>query len=373
MKALAEFIAWLFGGTFLWSYLLAALISMMAIRHNAAIHRRFARSDTANEWVSLTYTLLWGAVAGVVGSAAWVLTGMGLTQQEGLVLWMVSFGFMLAGLAEYALPLSGAIVSLIGLVAREAFSGGTQAIVFTAVCQCLFGLLLLADGRRDTAAAVINDPDNGSVGARILSRIWIVPMLGILGPAADGVLLPVAMPMGMGLTAHRESLRTIIVRRSLFMLVSGGILAAVGIFAAGALWQLPLAALLSAVICAAGWILERSLAKKAREPWCGMPRRGIRVLDVQTGSIAQKMGLRSGDVLLRINGASVMQEIKIDDTLEKVPSMVWVDYEREGRILTGEHTDYENGISDLGFVPLARNMDLYMELVQPSWLWFSRR
>ncbi|NLG37724.1 MAG: hypothetical protein GX549_06875, partial [Clostridiales bacterium] len=257
MKALAEFTAWLFGGTFLWSYLLAALISMMAIRQNGAIHRRFARSDTAPEWVSLTYSLLWGAAAGVAGSAAWVLTGMGLTQQEGLVLWMVSFGLMLAGLAEYALPLSGAIVSLIGLVAGEAFSGGTQAVMFTAVCQCLFGLLLLADGRRDTAAAVINDSEHGSVGARILSRIWIVPMLGILGPAADGVLLPLAVPMGMGITAHRESLHAVVVRRSLFMMISGGILAAAGFFMAGASWQLPIIVGLSAVICVAGWILER--------------------------------------------------------------------------------------------------------------------
>ncbi|NLG38042.1 MAG: PDZ domain-containing protein [Clostridiales bacterium] len=157
------------------------------------------------------------------------------------------------------------------------------------------------------------------------------------------------------------------------MLISGGILASAGFFMAGASWQLPIIVGLSAVICVAGWILERSLAKKAQEPWCGTPRRGIRVLDVRSGSIAQKMGLRPGDVLLRINGAAVMQEIKIDDTLEKVPSMIWVDYEREGRTLSGEHTDYEHGISDLGFVPLARNMDLYMESVQPSWLWFSRR
>lgn len=371
MTAIQNFTAWLFGGTFIWAYLLMTLISAMTIRQNDSIHLRFSRSDPVKASANLFLTLLWGAAAGAAGSGLWTLTGMTLTEQEGMVLWMVSFGFTLLGWAEFGFLLTGAAVSAIGLLSGGASSDGARIVLVTALCQTLFGLLVLSDGRRDGAAAVVNDPVHGTMGGRVLSRMWVTPVLCVM--SAGAVPMPLALPMGMGMIAYRESPAAMTVRRGILMAGSGVLIAAAVYGTMGLPGQLPILYGLVAAVCAAGWLLDRRASGGKREPWCGWPRKGIRVLDVHRGSVGERLGLRPGDVVLRLNGAVVMQETKIEDTLEKSPPMIWVDYERNGRPMTGEYADYQHGVNDLGIVPLARNMDLYLEAVPPARWWFGRR
>lgn len=371
MTAIFNFIAWLFGGTFIWAYLLMAILSMTAIRHNGAIHLRFSRCNPGKASADLFLTLLWGAAAGAAGSALWMMAGMELTEQEGMVLWMASFGFALLGWAEFGFLLTGAAVSAIGFLLDGASSGGARILLIMALCQILFGLLVLSDGRRGGAAAVMNDPVHGTVGGRILSRIWVTPVLCVM--SAGAAPMPLALPMGISMIAHRESPAAMTVRKGIYMAGSGALLFAVGYVTMGLPEQLPILYGLTAAVCSAGWLIDRKASGGKREPWCGWPRKGIRVLDVRRGSVGERLGLRPGDVVLRLNGAVVMQESKIEETLEQSPPMVWVDYERNGRPMTGEYADYQHGVNDLGIVPLARNMDLYLEADQPVGLWFGRR
>lgn len=374
MTALANFSAWFFSSTFIWSYILMAIVSMMAIRQTDAMHLRFSQGRTTPEALNLLYTLLWGAAVGAAGSALWLATGFGITERQGMILWMVSFGFMLLGLPDFSCLLSGAVVSLIELISGGDFSDGIRILLFMALCQSLFGVLVLADGRRDSATVVVSDPGLGAVGGRMLSRIWIMPVLGVMTSASDPLaMLPLALPVGIGMIAHRESPRTLVIRKGVFMVASGILTFSVGFVMMNAPVWTPIIYGVIAALCIAGWLLDRRSAGRKREPWCGLPKRGVRVLDVHHGSVGEKLGLRPGDIILRINGSVVMQEPKIEDTLERVPPMIWVDFERAGRLMTGEYADYQHGVDDLGIVTLTRNMDLYLESVQPSGLWFSRR
>lgn len=105
-----------------------------------------------------------------------------------------------------------------------------------------------------------------------------------------------------------------------------------------------------------------------KEPFFSVPSQGVRVLDTIEDGPAHRMGIISGDVILRINNKDVMTDKAIETILKDYPTFIWVEVLRGNKNLTLEYKNYLDGIGDLKIITVPRDglvpniLDIYQNM-----------
>ena len=97
------------------------------------------------------------------------------------------------------------------------------------------------------------------------------------------------------------------------------------------------------------------------KPNFGAPWRGLRILEVLPEGTGSKIGLKSGDILMNVNGQPVNNEEMLMSALKSAFTYVWVDVKRQAETVTLEYKSYKYN-DKLGIIFVPRKTDKFFQV-----------
>lgn len=348
----------------------AALLLLVALLLVYMQYRRIANMETELYGVAkhsplrqTQYSLLMGAVGGLVGSIVLSLAGAGLVEEPGaasalLYLWPVSIALGAINPRFLCFAYSATLLSVSYLTIGWPRIDIPSVVGLVAILHMVEALLIWINGASGATPISIGSQYGEAVPGFMLQRFWPVPLVLPLFSIAGGApldmpawwpvltpgaglelgaatfgwsLVPVVVTMGysdLAITAPpdvrvRQSTRS--------LLIYSGILLALAI-AAGhyrpLLW-------VAAIFCGLGHEAMAVWAGRVQlvgQPYLQRPPKGVAVLDVLPGSPAEAGGLKSGAVIVTVDDFEVHNREQFHEALMAAPAYVSIMY-RNGRQL----------------------------------------
>lgn len=103
------------------------------------------------------------------------------------------------------------------------------------------------------------------------------------------------------------------------------------------------------------FLIVRSQRKERfSNPLFVYPDKGVRILELKPDGVAEKIGLKRGDIISKINGIEIQNYIQMKAVLSHYYTFLWFDIispDEDNKYF--EYKAYPDGISDLGIIPLT--------------------
>jgi len=100
-------------------------------------------------------------------------------------------------------------------------------------------------------------------------------------------------------------------------------------------------------------IVGNQRKEKISKPLFTFPKKGVRILELKADGVAEKMGMKRGDIILRINGIEIENYAHMKVVLSNYHTFLWFDVlSADGEEKYFEYKAYPYGINDIGIVPL---------------------
>lgn len=200
----------------------------------------------------------------------------------------------------------GAVVSLANLIFGYPKIEISQVMSVVAVLHIVESLLILVDGWRSKMPLYF-ERQHITVGGFKMNRFWPVPFVIFIG---DGLIHPITLMaiLSYGDYSISSFPKRKAARTSVILLIYSVILLYIS-KTARTLFAAPIFALLGHE-----FIIHINKRKEAKKEPIFVPlEKGVKVLEVVPGSIGHKLGLKIGDVILRINGVEVNDARDLED------------------------------------------------------------
>lgn len=317
-----------------------------------------------------------------------VLVGVGVTLPAGVIalLGIIWLPFLLSGNSRWmSVTIAGGLTLLIlpwvpagetGVALLDEWIA--QAVAFNPwhlaiLISVLFlaeAILVKLDGYRMSSPRVVTSSRGKKVGEHLARRLWIMPVV-LLFPAGGIALteywplaqemMPVdafgfiLMPILLGhhLRVHGEYVKsgTKKVGNRLILLAVLCVAVATGAFWIEELiWLLPILLIIGRLLI----FIVFEGADKRKLSMFARREEGMKVLGVLPGSIAEKMGVEVGEVIVRVNKRPVASQAEFYDALQMNPAyckMEVIDDNGEMRITQASVTHKDHYLRGFLFVP----------------------
>lgn len=298
------------------------------------------RRKTGRIWIDVGLSLGFGLLGGLIGSLLMVTMGLTLSIADLIYLWPVAILLMLINLRYLCFAYSGGILAVFSLIFGFPQINIPQIIALVAVLHMVESLLILFSGHLGATPAFIKIAGGRVVGGFALQRFWPIPLVVLAavstGMAQYGTEL-LGMPDWWPLLETQSALQPVQLQELAIVLLP--VLAALGYsdvsitksppeksrLAALHLALYSVVLLLLAILAARNqsFLLAAALfAPLGHELVIYISKRmesdgealytptpyGVRVLDVLPNLVAWRAGIRSGDVLLALNGQELLDK-----------------------------------------------------------------
>lgn len=354
-------------------------------------------------WQPTLIAVAYGVLGGLGGSFIMVLVGVSLSGIGINYLWGLALLLMLLNPRFLCFSYAGGLISLSALILGRPQVDVPHLMGLVAVLHIVEALLIRLSGHLG-AIPVYTSHRGQVVGAFNMQKFWPIPIAalalitlppwlppGAAVPMPDWwplirpafmpepeqalfVVLPVAAGLGYGdlaLSSRPEEKSKLSARNLAFYSLTLLGLSILASYYRPLTW---LAALFGPLgheytIWLGRWAETRG------EPLYVPSDLGARILDVVRNSPAAKLGLRSGDILLKVNGWPVRDRETLGAALEGSLEQVEVVFYRDGE---GERTGrvYKDPLEPLGIILVPQPGDNpQMELMSSGWLvnWWRKK
>jgi hypothetical protein len=352
-----------------------------------------------------------GAIGGVFATALFIFLGLPLSGTNLIYLWVSAVLLMLIHPRFICFSYAGGLISLASLLGIVSNVNIAVVIALVAVLHLIECVLILLTGAEGAIPVYVKAPTNKVVGGFLMQRYWPIPILALMTAAlapevleavtylpmpdwwplfastqnpAEGQLLtyyvlPVIAALGYSdFTLTGTPQRKAKATAGLLCLYSVALLALAYAAQHGLAW-----AWLATLFAPLGHELVIWLGRRMELQ--GKPaydtERGAMVLSILPGFPADKMGLRTGDIIRKVNGMPVHTRSELAAAIS--PWLVGVEFEVEeaesGQMRT---VSYDGKIPPLGvrFVPEQTDIYVVDPLMRPSGIlvrlwrrWMRRR
>lgn len=318
-----------------------------------------------------------GLIGGVLGSVLLILVGIDLSRIGIIYLWFIAVFLMLINPRFLCFAYAAGILSLISLATGFPHINIPQLIGLVAILHMIESILIYLNGNINPVPVYIKR-NNNLRGGFNLQNFWPLPFIALIAsgwadPAAgismpdwwplikdnsllnhDTIytLLPVLAVLGYGEICSTSPPEQRVKKSSRNLFSYSLILLLLAIFSS--YWEY--ITIIAALFSPLGheliiWLGMRQEIKQA--PIYIKPPRGVMVLAVKDASLANRAGIRSGDIILNINDEPVNDNKSMQDYL----ACGWRDLElgvlREGKRLTFRIN--RNIQQELGIIPVPDN------------------
>mgnify|MGYP000867203887 FL=1 len=350
---LASFLQAFLSPQFLPLFLIVMVIIAMQYRRMEKLRESFFGRGTGRTRTDIFIATGLGLVGGLVGSYLMVIIGLTLSEAGLIYLWPVAIILMLINMRFLCFSYAGGLLALSSLLLGFPKINVPQIMALVAILHMVESFLILASGHLGAVPAYIKGHGGKVIGGFTLQKFWPIPIVVLAVMAGGGVveggiempgwwplikpglpgdpqtltyiLLPVVAGLGYGDLAIARSP----IEKSRLSALCLGIYSVVLLILAVLSEQSRAAALAAAVFSFMGHELVIYIGRGIEfkgEPLYVPPEQGVRLLDVLPDGPAWRAGIRSGDVLLAVNGAKLTDKMDLYHRLQGAVLPLSVDY-----------------------------------------------
>lgn len=314
-------------------------------------------------------SLVFGLIGGMLGSVLFLLSGITINPNDFYLVLPLAIILSLIHPRFICFSYAGGIVSLIGII--FGYSINVSSIMFViGVLHLVESFLILVDGKHGKVP-ILMERQGEVVGGFMMNRFWPLPFNIFVN---NSYIYPVTIIALLGygdyaLTSYPEK-KTV---------KTAGLLSLFSI-------TLLLLSILSmdyyifkyiaALFAPLGHELTIAVGKRKEEQGeyiFKASSQGLKVLDTLTNSVGEAMDLKTGDILLSINGNRIYSKEDMEEVLYCRPNYICMDiFDIKKGLITKEYEDFQNGIRNLGLVVVSNSGTLVEEAQAPFKRWINK-
>lgn len=328
-------------------------------------YKRFQRIEKAilgtvreSAFANLLLMLGLGIVGGIVGSIIFAFVGISVSDAGILILWMVAILLMLLQPRFMCFAYAAGVVGLLALITGAININIPAVLGIVAVLHMVESLLIFVSGYTGALPVAFERAKGETVGGFALQRIWPIPVMVLLvegiiiqedimeglismpdwwpligttltvpeGYELVYTMLPFAVGAGYSDIALTRSPKKRARSTALALAAYSFVLLLIAILAD----RIRLFQLIGVLFAPLGHELVIILGKNAelkRKPLFVSPPDGVMILDVLPGSEGEKLGLKTGDVIKRVNRIPVTSKDEFQIVVETAGFFLSMDIE----------------------------------------------
>lgn len=250
-----------------------------------------------------------GILGGIITTVAFLYLGVVAIPMDYMYILFVVIVLSFFNPRFMCFSYGGSIASLSSLILGFPKIEISQVMSVVAVLHMVESLLILVDGWKNKLPTYF-ERKNSTVGGYTMNRFWPVPFVIFIG---DGLIHPITL---MAILSYGDfSISTFPKRKaaktSLVLFIYSVILLYIA-KTVDNLFVAPIFALLGHEYI----ILSNKRKELKKQPIFIPLDKGVRVLGIIPGTIAHKVGIKIGDIILRINGVEVNNEKDLEDFMK---------------------------------------------------------
>lgn len=259
--------------------------------------------------IKLIGSTLFGILGGIITTVVFLYLGVVVIPLDFIYILIVTILLSLINPRFMCFSYGGGVVSLLSLILGYPNIQISQVMSVVAVLHIIESILIILDGWRGRTPVFL-DTETGLVGGFNMNRFWPIPFVIFIG---DGLIHPITFMAIISYGDYSVSSypKKKILRTSLTLFLYSIALLYIT-KTVNNLFIPPLFALIGHEII----ILQNKIIENKNIPIFTPTRRGVKVLEVCPNSIGEKIGIKSGDILLKINGVEIKNKNDIEDIMK---------------------------------------------------------
>lgn len=334
-------------------------------------------------WPVVLTVSLYGILGGIMGSVLLLLVGVSVLEVGLNYLWIVALILMFVQQRFLCFAYAGGVVAISNLLVGFPVVSIPHVMGLVAILHLVEALLIYLTGPLYPIPMYVKTKRGQVVGGYNLQKFWPLPLVALVAwylpnqeviqeavkmpewwpllktQLATGqgelmyMMMPVVAALGYGDIALSELPREKTSRSALELAGYSGVLLTLAILAS----HYPVLVVLPALFGPLGHellILLGQQREMKKEPIFVPPLHGIMVLHVLRKSPLRKLGLKDGDIILKINGQELNEEYELHSLLLEAGEILEIEY------LSGKGQKWHQGVvkrefgQPLGFIPVPR-------------------
>lgn len=343
-------------------FLLLVFLIGMQYMQAASLKSQLYKVPPESNWLPLFQTVLFGAAGGLLGGLMMALLGISLSGTGIIYLWALAILFMLVNHRLICFSYAGGAIALSSLIFGFPAIDVPSLLGLVAVLHLVESLLIFFNGHKGALPVYTRNRQGRMVGAFYMQKYWPIPVVALQAVLiseglAAGKLIP--MPdwwpiLRAAMPPETEGLERILVLVPVMAALGYSDLAItttpqkkcrqssfhLGLYSLALLFLAVLASYAKPVAWAAAvfaplghelLIRYGQRQQQAKNPLFVPDKKGLLVLDVLPGYPAQVLGLKTGDLIVGINGIAVSQQESFRQALLASSELVEVEYLSKNR------------------------------------------
>lgn len=332
----------------------------------------------------LVEVVLQGIVVGIIGSLIIILTGLPIQLTIFIVyLLPISFLLSLIQVRYICISYSAAIMGLLSLIFKGQNILGitlpniainvTGLIALVGILHLMESILIFLVGA-DDCMPIVSKKDGQIIQGHILQKYWPIPIAILFvttGQAAGGViqmpdwwpilkvgnpviqmiyfgLMPFVGVLGYSTVTFSEQPEKRAKKTGVMLFSYSLLILSIAIIAKEQLVLQILGLFLMAALHEAIMLVEQR-HENNNEPIYTLPKQGIRIMHVIRGGVAEKVGMKKGQIIKKINDFEVINTQHFLELMEKKWTFLWIETESINKERnTHEIKAYPAGLDNLG-------------------------
>jgi len=332
---------------------------------------------------TLVEAVLQGIVVGIIGSLIIIITGLPI-QLTIYIIYLLPISLLLSliQVRYICISYSAAIMGLLALIFKGQNIMGitlpniainvTGLIALVGILHLMESILIFLVGAED-CMPIISKKENQIVQGHILQKYWPIPIAILFvttGQATGGViqmpdwwpilkpvqsmdliyfgLMPFVGVLGYSTVTFSEQPEKRAKKTGIMLFCYSLLILSVAIIAKEHLVLQILGLILMAGVHEAIMLIEQR-HEKSNEPIYTLPDQGIRIMHVIRGGIAEKVGMKKGQIIRKINDFEVINTQHFLELMDEKWTFLWIETENLNKERnTHEIKAYPAGIDNLG-------------------------
>lgn len=258
--------------------------------------------------LKLIISTIFGIIGGIITTVAFLYLGVVAIPQDFIYILIASIFLSLINPRYMCFSYGGSVIALSSLIIGYPKIHIPQVMSVVAVLHIVESILILLDGWRNRLP-VFFEAKNQIVGGFNMNRFWPIPFVIFIG---DGLIQPITLMAILSYGDYSISLypRKKVIKTSLVLFLYSIILLYIS-KTIDNFFIPPLFALLGHEYI----ILQNKMVENKSIPIFTSFDKGVKVLEVLPNTVAHKLGIKTGDILLKINGVEVNSNKDLEDIM----------------------------------------------------------
>lgn len=261
-----------------------------------------------NAALKLIRSTAFGIFGGIITTVLFIYLGVVIIPKDFMYILIAAIGLSFINPRYMCFSYGGGVVSLSSLLLGYPKIQISQVMSVVAVLHIVESILILLDGSRDKLP-ILFEARNEIVGGFNMNRFWPIPFVVFMG---DGLIQPITLMaiLSYGDYSISSYPRNKIIRTSLVLFLYSIILLYIS-----KVIENPFIPPIFALLGHEYIILRNKRIEDKRYPIFTSPNKGVKVLEIMPSSIADKLGIKTGDILLKINGIEINEKRDLEDIM----------------------------------------------------------